>query len=179
MPKALQPDPMVPRVALGPKPAPSSAKSGTAPSKACRATSGRPAPASASATSNGSASSFLPHAFRISIPPTPGFLVQLIKSTAIASLIGFVELTRAGQLMSSVTLQHLMIYPLVGPLCFPLTIASRRLEHLAGAHLGRQWPLQPQPPTTTPTALAPHQRKPGRFIAAATPTETARNHIAH
>lgn len=84
----------------------------------------------------------LPQAFRISIPPTVGFLVQLIKSTAIASLIGFVELTRAGQLMTSVTFQPLIIYPLVGALyfvlCWPLTLASRRLERLTGARLGGQ-----------------------------------------
>ena len=38
----------------------------------------------------------LPQAFRIAIPPTVGFLVQLIKGTSIASIIGFIELTRAG-----------------------------------------------------------------------------------
>ena len=36
----------------------------------------------------------LPQAFRIAIPPTVGFLVQLIKGTSVASIIGFVELTR-------------------------------------------------------------------------------------
>lgn len=74
----------------------------------------------------------LPQALRISIPPTVGFLVQLIKSTAIASIIGFVELTRAGQLMTSVTFQPLVIYPLVAALyfivCWPLSLASRSLE---------------------------------------------------
>jgi polar amino acid transport system permease protein len=87
----------------------------------------------------------LPQAFRISIPPTVGFLVQLIKSTAIASLIGFVELTRAGQLMTSVTFDPMVVYPLVAvlyfALCWPLTLASRRLERRAGAHLGAQWQL--------------------------------------
>jgi polar amino acid transport system permease protein len=87
----------------------------------------------------------LPQAFRISIPPTVGFLVQLIKSTAIASLIGFVELTRAGQLMTSVTFEPLVVYPLVAvlyfALCWPLTLFSRRLERRAGAHLGAQWQL--------------------------------------
>ena len=61
-----------------------------------------------------------------------GFLVQLIKSTAIASLIGFVELTRAGQLMTSVTFKPMLIYPLVAALyfvvCWPLSLASQALE---------------------------------------------------
>src|SRR6266481_77270 len=42
----------------------------------------------------------MPQAVRIAIPPTVGFLVQLVKATAVASIIGFVELTRAGQLMT-------------------------------------------------------------------------------
>ena len=38
----------------------------------------------------------LPQALRIAVPPTVGFLVQVIKGTALASVIGFVELTKAG-----------------------------------------------------------------------------------
>jgi polar amino acid transport system permease protein len=79
----------------------------------------------------------LPQALRISIPATVGFLVQLIKSTAIASLIGFVELTRAGQLMTSVTFDPMTIYPLVAALyffiCWPLSLASGVLERKIGA----------------------------------------------
>jgi polar amino acid transport system permease protein len=87
----------------------------------------------------------LPQAFAISIPPTVGFLVQLIKSTAIAALIGFVELTRAGQLMTSVTFEPMVVYPLVAllyfALCWPLSMASRRLERRVGRHVGTGWGL--------------------------------------
>ena len=38
----------------------------------------------------------IPQAMRLALPPTVGFLVQLIKMTSLASVIGFVELTRAG-----------------------------------------------------------------------------------
>jgi polar amino acid transport system permease protein len=31
------------------------------------------------------------------VPPTVGFLVQVIKGTALASVIGFVELTKAAR----------------------------------------------------------------------------------
>lgn len=83
----------------------------------------------------------LPQAWRISIPATVGFLVQLIKSTAIASLIGFVELTRAGQLMTSVTFDPMTIYPLVAALyfiiCWPLSLASRKLELRIGGYSAR------------------------------------------
>jgi polar amino acid transport system permease protein len=84
----------------------------------------------------------LPQALRISIPATVGFLVQLIKSTAIASLIGFVELTRAGQLMTSVTFKPMLVYPIVAALyfivCWPLSLASQVLERRINPGRGRR-----------------------------------------
>ena len=74
----------------------------------------------------------LPQALRIAIPPTVGFLVQLVKATAVASIIGFVELTRAGQLMSNATFEPTTVYPIVACLYFalswPQSLLSRRLE---------------------------------------------------
>ena len=82
----------------------------------------------------------LPQAMRISIPPTVGFLVQLIKNTSIAAIIGFVELTRAGQLMVNVTFQPMIVYPIVAALyfvlCWPLSLLSRNLEKGIDANLG-------------------------------------------
>lgn len=42
----------------------------------------------------------LPQAARISVAPTVGFLVQLIKGTSLASIIGFTDLTRTGQIVN-------------------------------------------------------------------------------
>ncbi len=74
----------------------------------------------------------LPQAARIAIPPTVGFLVQLIKNTSVAAIVGFVELTRAGQLMVNVTFQPMVVYPLVAALyfalCYPISFAAGRLE---------------------------------------------------
>ena len=74
----------------------------------------------------------LPQALKIAIPPTVGFLVQLIKSTALASILGFQELTRSGQIIANATFQPLLIYGLVAliyfAICFPLTLGSRVLE---------------------------------------------------
>jgi polar amino acid transport system permease protein len=82
----------------------------------------------------------LPQAMRISIPPTVGFLVQLIKGTSIAAIIGFVELTRAGQLMVNVTFKPMIIYPVVATLyfvvCWPLSLLARNLERRIDADLG-------------------------------------------
>jgi polar amino acid transport system permease protein len=74
----------------------------------------------------------LPQAVRSAIPPTVGFLVNLIKSTSLAAIIGFVELTRAGQMLNNATFRPFVIFGTVAALyfilCWPLTIASRRLE---------------------------------------------------
>lgn len=82
----------------------------------------------------------LPQAMRISIPPTVGFLVQLIKGTSIAAIIGFVELTRAGQLIVNVTFQPMIVYPVVAALyfamCWPLSLLSQYLERRIDADLG-------------------------------------------
>jgi len=73
-----------------------------------------------------------PQAFRIALPATVGFVVQLIKNTSLASVVGVVELARAGQLISAGTFQPLAIYLLVAAIyfaiCFPLTTWSRKLE---------------------------------------------------
>jgi polar amino acid transport system permease protein len=74
----------------------------------------------------------LPQAARVAIPPTVGFLVQLIKNTSVAAIVGFVELTRAGQLMVNVTYQPMVVYPVVAALyfavCWPISLAAGRLE---------------------------------------------------
>jgi len=81
----------------------------------------------------------IPQAVRIAIPPTVGFLVQLIKNTSLAATIGFVELTREGQLTTASTFQPFAVYMTVAffyfLMCFPLSQWSRSLErrfHVAG-----------------------------------------------
>ncbi len=74
----------------------------------------------------------LPQAARIAAAPTTGFLVQLIKSTSLASIIGFTELTRAGQVISNATFKPFVVISLVAVLyfilCWPLSLAAKRLE---------------------------------------------------
>ncbi len=74
----------------------------------------------------------LPQALRVAIAPTVGFLVQAIKNTALASVIGFVELTRSGQIISNATFSPFLVYGSVALLyfflCFPLSMWSRHLE---------------------------------------------------
>jgi len=74
----------------------------------------------------------LPQAVRLAIAPTVGFLVQVIKGTSLASIIGFTELSRAASLINNVTLQSLLIFGLAGliyfALCYPLSAWSQQLE---------------------------------------------------
>lgn len=74
----------------------------------------------------------LPQAAKISLPPTVGFMVQIVKNTSLASVIGFVELTRAGQIVNNATFRPFMTFFFVGVIyfavCYPLSIASRRFE---------------------------------------------------
>ncbi|AJC19805.1 amino acid ABC transporter permease [Pandoraea pulmonicola] len=74
----------------------------------------------------------IPQAVRLSLPPTIGFLVQIIKMTSLASVIGFVELTRAGQIINNSIFQPFLVFSLVGVfyflLCYPLSRWSSLLE---------------------------------------------------
>jgi polar amino acid transport system permease protein len=74
----------------------------------------------------------LPQALRIAVPPTVGFMVQLVKNTSLASAVGFVELARAGQILNNATFRPFTIFLLVAAIyfciCFPLSHLSRKLE---------------------------------------------------
>jgi polar amino acid transport system permease protein len=74
----------------------------------------------------------LPQAARIATPPTVGFMVQMLKNTSLASVVGFVELTRAAQVINNSTIQPFLVFGIAGvmyfALCYPLTAWSRALE---------------------------------------------------
>lgn len=79
----------------------------------------------------------LPQALRIAIPPTVGFFVQLVKATALTSIIGFNELLRTANVINNATFAPFTVYGVVAliyfVLCFPLTALSRWLERRLGA----------------------------------------------
>ena len=80
----------------------------------------------------------LPQALRIAVPPTVGFLVQVIKGTALASVIGFVEITKAGTMITNATLRPFMVYSCVAllyfALCWPISLYARSLERSLHGH---------------------------------------------
>jgi polar amino acid transport system permease protein len=79
-----------------------------------------------------------PQALRIAIPPTVGFLVQVIKGTALASVVGFVELTRAGNMISNVTYAPFTVFACVAlvyfGLCYPISLYAQFLERQTHAN---------------------------------------------
>ena len=83
----------------------------------------------------------LPQALRIAIPPTVGFSVQVVKGTAVTSIIGFVEVSKAGTELTNATFEPFTVYGLVAliyfALCWPLSKSSQILErklHVAHRH---------------------------------------------
>ena len=73
-----------------------------------------------------------PQALRVAVPPTVGFLVQVIKGTALASVIGFVELTKAGTMITNATFRPFTVYACVAlmyiALCYPISAYAKTLE---------------------------------------------------
>lgn len=83
----------------------------------------------------------LPQAFRVAIPPTVGFAVQVVKATSVTSIIGFTELTKTGGMLANATFQPFLVYGFVAlgyfVLCYPLSACARLLERkfdVAGSH---------------------------------------------
>ncbi|CAH1690200.1 Amino acid ABC transporter membrane protein 2, PAAT family [Hyphomicrobiales bacterium] len=74
----------------------------------------------------------LPQALRIATPTTVGFLVQVVKATALASIVGFMEITRAGTVLNNITYRPFLIFAIIGVLYMainlPISLAARHLE---------------------------------------------------
>ncbi|QCB48132.1 amino acid ABC transporter permease [Hydrogenophaga sp. PAMC20947] len=79
----------------------------------------------------------LPQAWKIALPPTVGYMVQVIKGTSLAAIIGFAEITRAGQIINNATFQPLIVFSVVGAvyfaLCWPLSFWAGRIEKRSAA----------------------------------------------
>jgi polar amino acid transport system permease protein len=83
----------------------------------------------------------LPQAFKIALPPTVGYMVQVVKGTSLAAIIGFAEVTRAGQIINNATFQPLIVFGLVASiyfaLCWPLSLLAARMERRQARALAR------------------------------------------
>ena len=83
----------------------------------------------------------LPQAFKIALAPTVGYMVQIIKGTSLAAIIGFTEITRAGQIINNATFQPLHVFTTVAALyfviCWPLSLLAGRIERRQARALAR------------------------------------------
>jgi polar amino acid transport system permease protein len=71
-------------------------------------------------------------AMRVALPSIVSFAVLLVKGSSVVSIIGFVELTRAGRQVVDWTREAFGVWMLVAVIyfliCFPLSLMSKRLE---------------------------------------------------
>ena len=81
----------------------------------------------------------VPQAVRVAIAPTVGLMVQIIKGTSLAYIIGFNDLMAIGKRWANAPVEGtepFIIFPLMAliyfALCFPLSLWSRRLESRLG-----------------------------------------------
>ena len=83
----------------------------------------------------------LPQAFKIALAPTVGYLVQIIKGTSLAAIIGFTEITRAGQIINNATFQPLIVFSAVAAIyfviCWPLSLLAQYIERRRAVALAR------------------------------------------
>ena len=85
----------------------------------------------------------VPQALRIATPPTVGFLVQIVKNTSLASVVGFIELARAGQVINNALFEPFLVFSIMAvlyfALCYPLSLWAHALE--TRMQVGRRAPL--------------------------------------
>lgn len=82
----------------------------------------------------------VPQAFRLSLAPTVGFMVQIVKGTSLAYIIGFHDLMSIGKRWANAPVpgtEPFIIFPLMAliyfALCYPLSLWARRLERKLGS----------------------------------------------
>jgi polar amino acid transport system permease protein len=73
-----------------------------------------------------------PQALKIAIPPTANYSVQIVKNTALTSIIGFVDVTKTATILNNSTFSPVIIFGTTAliyfVICFALTRLSRRWE---------------------------------------------------
>lgn len=78
----------------------------------------------------------IPQATKIAVPPGIGFIIGLIKDSSLVTVIGFIELTRAGTIVSNLTGNPIITYLVVAAmyfvLCYGISLLGQRYEKRTG-----------------------------------------------
>jgi len=72
----------------------------------------------------------LPQAFRLAVPPSVGVLIMVVKDSSLASVIGFVELTRMANIVRAQTFTTFNVYAIAALLYFVVCYALSRMGRL-------------------------------------------------
>lgn len=74
----------------------------------------------------------LPQALKIAVPPTVGFLVQIVKNTSYSVVIGFADLTYSAKVLNNSTYKPFLVFSIAAALyfviCYPLSLLAGRFE---------------------------------------------------
>lgn len=80
----------------------------------------------------------IPQAMKIAIPPGIGFLIGLVKESSLVSVIGFIELARAGSVVSNLTADPIVTFLIVAAMyfviCYGISLLGQQYEKRAGIH---------------------------------------------
>ena len=75
----------------------------------------------------------VPQAMKVIVPPGIGFLIALVKESSLVSIIGFVDLTKAGKVISNLTMNPLKSFLSVAlfyfVICYGLSKAAQYYEN--------------------------------------------------
>lgn len=81
----------------------------------------------------------LPQAVKIMVPPGIGFLIGLVKDSSLVTVIGYIELTRAGSVVSNLTGDPILTFLVVGAMyfviCYGISLVGRWYEKRTGVHI--------------------------------------------
>jgi polar amino acid transport system permease protein len=77
----------------------------------------------------------LPQAIRIMIPSLVGFIIALVKDSSLVSVIGYIDLTRAGRTVGNLTMQPLLTFICVALIYFVICYALSKIAYYSETKL--------------------------------------------
>ncbi|MFG1330123.1 amino acid ABC transporter permease [Xanthobacter autotrophicus] len=74
----------------------------------------------------------LPQALRIAVPPTVGFMVQIVKNTSYSVVINFFDLTYSAKVINNATYKPFTVFTIAAliyfAICFPMSLLASRFD---------------------------------------------------
>ncbi|MET3174621.1 UNVERIFIED_ORG: polar amino acid transport system permease protein [Arthrobacter sp. UYCu721] len=84
----------------------------------------------------------IPQAMKIIVPPGVGFMIGLVKDSSLVAVIGYVELTKSGNIVANLTNNPISTFLSVGAIyfviCYGISMLGRWYEKRTGIHVESQ-----------------------------------------